>query len=67
MKFFDQGNPLLIDIERSLKIENIELLFTFVKVIYSLNISIIYHIIKDESSSIYFGSTFYCLLKILKR
>jgi hypothetical protein len=31
MKFFDQGNPLLIDIERSLKIENIELLFTFVK------------------------------------
>jgi hypothetical protein len=68
MKFFEHGNPLFIDIERSLKIENIDLLFTFVKVhnIYLIsNTNNIFN--KDESSSIYFRSTFHCLFKILKR
>jgi len=49
MRFFQHGNPLFIDIERSLKIENIELLFTFVKVHNILYFKYLSYFIKDES------------------
>ena len=33
MKFFQAMDPLFIDVERSIKIENIDLVYTFTKVI----------------------------------